>query len=498
MGKEIKTEAINKETIDRFLSNREDMLRTIFNTLQDAIFLVTSDRKLVKCNEAATTIFGYSQDELFSLSTGALHVNQAHYEEFGRRINNAFQQDKIAFFEFEAKRKSGQIFPTEHTVTQIKTDDGQILGILSVVRDITDKKQIEEGLRKSQQLLEDTGRIGKVGGWEFNIDTGKQTWSKGVYDIHEVDYDYDPTVNKGIGFYTQESRPFIAEAVKQAIEQGEPFDVELEIKTAKGNLRKVHAIGNPDLENRSVHGFFQDITERKIAETLLRESIEELDAFVQTVAHDLRAPITPIMGYAEILREHYKNQLDEQGLSFLSEIENAGAEMLSLMEDLLSLAHTGTLERPVEPVSTDEIVARVIKNLGANITSTGVVLQVSPLPLVRVPKTYLTQIFDNLISNALRYGGKNGGLVEVGGEQAGKQIRFFVRDHGPGLSEQERKRVFEIFFRGDNKGEGKGSGIGLAIVYKVARNCGGRAWVEETPGGGCTFWVEMDDEIQDK
>jgi signal transduction histidine kinase len=160
------------------------------------------------------------------------------------------------------------------------------------------------------------------------------------------------------------------------------------------------------------------------------------------------------------------------------------------------LAQAGNLKRPVKRVSTDDVVARVIKNMGPNISAAGTVLQINALPSVRVPRTFLTQIFINLIGNAIRYAGKSGGLIEVEGEQTGKQIRFFVRDHGPGISEQERKHIFEIFYRGTNKGEVKGSGIGLAIVYKIARNCGGRAWVEETHGGGCTFWVEMEDAPQ--
>ena len=249
----------------------------------------------------------------------------------------------------------------------------------------------------------------------------------------------------------------------------------------------------PEGKVAGVVGISRDITERKIAETLLKESNEELDAFVQTVAHDLRTPITPIIGYAEILRENYKDQIDEQGLFYLTEVEKAGAEMLALMESLLVLARAGTLKRPVERVSTDKVVARVIKNLETNISRAGVVMQIYPLPSVHVPKTYLIQIFDNLIGNALRYAGNIGGLIEVGGEQTGTQTRFFVRDHGLGISEQERKHIFEIFYRGTNKGKVKGPGIGLAIVNKIARNCGGRAWVQETHGGGCTFWVEMED-----
>jgi len=465
------------------------VFRNMFENHSAVIYIVDlSDFSIIDANQSALDFYGYDRKTM--LTKRIPDLNTTAEDEIRTEIQKSVKEGR-SFYIFKHRLANGEIRDVEIYANPVKLGDRELS--LSIVHDITERIQAEKVLADSREVLAKTERLGKVGSWEFNIDTGKQIWSKGVYDIHEVDYDYDPTVSKGVDFYTQDSRSSITSAVKQAVEQSEPFDVELEIKTAKGNLHKVHAIGKPDLENRRVHGFFQDITERKIAETLLKESNEELDAFVQTVAHDLRSPITPIIGYAEILRENYKGQLDEQGLSYLSEIEKAGAEMLSLMESLLSLARAGTLIRPIERVSTDEVVARVIKNLGTNITSTGVVLQVNPMPSVRMPKAYLTQIFDNLISNAIRYAGKKGGLVEVGGEQTGKQKRFFVRDHGPGISEQERKHIFEIFYRGTNKGKVKGSGIGLAIVYKIARICGGRAWVEETHGGGCTFWVEVED-----
>jgi PAS domain S-box-containing protein len=240
------------------------------------------------------------------------------------------------------------------------------------------------------------------------------------------------------------------------------------------------------------HTFMRDYTERKANEEQMLSLIRDLETFTYTISHDLRNPLTPIIGYAEILRENYKEQLDDQGLFYLKEIEKAGAEMLDLMEGLLSLAHAKGHDRPVEPVSVNEVVARVMKRLETHIASVGVVLQVSTLPSVHVPKTYLTQVFDNLIGNAIRYAGNDGGIIEIGGEQKGKLVRFFVRDHGPGIPEHERKHIFDIFYRGSIGEEIKGTGLGLAIVQKIARNCGGEAWVEETNGGGCTFWVEME------
>jgi hypothetical protein len=129
-----------------------------------------------------------------------------------------------------------------------------------------------EALKKSQDLLTQAEKLGKVGGWEFDIETKQQTWTETVYEIHELDITNRPTVDQGINFYTPASRPIIERAVQRAIEQGEPFDLELEIITAKGNLRSVYAIGKADPARRKVSGFFQDITERKKAEQALLQS----------------------------------------------------------------------------------------------------------------------------------------------------------------------------------------------------------------------------------
>ncbi len=129
-------------------------------------------------------------------------------------------------------------------------------------------KQAQSELLQLQRLLAESQQIGKVGGWEFDIGTGQQIWTDETYRIHELDKSYHPTVESGINFYTPESRPVIEQAVRRAIEQGEPFDVELEIITAKGRIRSVHAIGKRDPERPRVFGFFQDITERKRHENL--------------------------------------------------------------------------------------------------------------------------------------------------------------------------------------------------------------------------------------
>jgi len=133
-------------------------------------------------------------------------------------------------------------------------------------------KHAKEAAAKIQRLLLETETIGKVGGWEFHTDTRKPTWTGMVYRTLELDPNCPPSLDEAINFYTPQCRPIIAAALRAVVERGEPFDLELEIFTAKGNLRDVHIIGRADPKNHRVYGFFQDVTERKQAEVRLRES----------------------------------------------------------------------------------------------------------------------------------------------------------------------------------------------------------------------------------
>ncbi|HEY6838045.1 MAG TPA: PAS domain S-box protein [Geobacteraceae bacterium] len=255
----------------------------------------------------------------------------------------------------------------------------------------------------------------------------------------------------------------------------------------------VACVMHTDLQPEYCIGLVQDISERVRMEEELREANRELDSFVYTVSHDLRSPLTPIICYAEFLQEHYHDRLDAQALEVLAEIERQGHRMLGLLEDLLALARVGFLARPAETVNGSEVVNEVVTGLGSQLAEAGVTVTTMDLPGIRVPKTFLAQLFDNLIGNALRYAASEGSVIEVGGSRRGLVVKYYVRDHGPGIPLHERESVFDLFYRGSTGEKLSGTGVGLATVQKIARVYGGKAWVEETPGGGSTFWVEMVD-----
>lgn len=251
-------------------------------------------------------------------------------------------------------------------------------------------------------------------------------------------------------------------------------------------------VEDPDAEGAYVVAIVTDITERKRAEDELRATNAELDAFVSTVAHDLRTPLTPIIGYAEFVADSYRSLLDQQALFCLEQIQGQGRRMLNIMEDLLALSRVRAVDLPRKPVDTEAVVGQVLTDLAGCLEERGVTVEVGELPPAAVPESLLTQVFSNLIGNALVHGCPGGGQIETGGEREGRLVRFFVRDHGPGIPAAEREQIFEIFFRGGQAKSGTGSGLGLAIVNKIAHHFHGRAWAEETPGGGATLWVEFD------
>lgn len=151
-------------------------------------------------------------------------------------------------------------------------------------------QKLEVAYVKSQKLLNDTGKMAKVGGWEFDLKSQKMLWTKEVFRIHEVSPNFSPDVNNGIGFYSNESKPVVSDAFDKIIKVGEPYDLELELITAKKNHRWVHTIGRPNYTNgiiTSISGTFQDITEKIIEKQKLDKVVQISSLFIETESQNI-------------------------------------------------------------------------------------------------------------------------------------------------------------------------------------------------------------------
>lgn len=233
----------------------------------------------------------------------------------------------------------------------------------------------------------------------------------------------------------------------------------------------------------------QDISLRKALEEQLLQANRELDAFAHTVSHDLRSPLTPLIGYVQFIQDQYTAELPDVVNEILCEVLIQGERMHLMLEDLLALATVGKVDRPSVPVSGDEALKAILMRFPSGLAADTGVVTASALPDMLIPKTLYIQILDNLVGNALHYAG--GDRIEVYGERNGSVVRLMVRDHGPGIPDEEKPRIFELFYRGSTGRNFSGTGIGLATVQKIARFHNGLAWVEDAPGGGSIFIVEL-------
>src|SRR5262245_7073027 len=254
----------------------------------------------------------------------------------------------------------------------------------------------------------------------------------------------------------------------------------------------VRLLNLPDGTELGAVAYVRDETERHRIEEELARRAEELQHWVNAVSHDLRSPLVAVLGFARLLREDYGEQLDAQGLRFLRRIEEAGRTMESLVHDLLEFARIGRSEPKRVHVDPREVLLQLQAELKPRLEEAEVSLSLpEEPPLLWCDRTQLYQVLSNLVGNALDHMGPTSEpRIEVDiSEQDGFQ-RLVVRDHGRGIDSSEHERIFEIFqTRGSSRGGKRGTGIGLAVVRKIAQAHGGSAWVVSELGKGAAFHV---------
>jgi PAS domain S-box-containing protein len=246
----------------------------------------------------------------------------------------------------------------------------------------------------------------------------------------------------------------------------------------------------PDGTELGAVAYVRDVTERRRIEAELARRAEELQHWVNAVSHDLRSPLVAVLGFARLLREDYGEQLDPQGLRFLRRIEEAGRTMESLVHDLLEFARIGRSEPKRVHVDPREVLLQLQAELKPRLEEAQVALCLpEELPLLWCDRTQLYQVLSNLVGNALDHMGPTGRpVIEVTISEGDGFQELVVRDHGRGVEPADHERIFEIFqTRGSSRGGKRGTGIGLAVVRKIAEAHGGTAWVESEPGQGAAF-----------
>jgi PAS domain S-box-containing protein len=236
----------------------------------------------------------------------------------------------------------------------------------------------------------------------------------------------------------------------------------------------------------------RDVTERNRIEQALQQSNEELRSFAYALSHDLQEPLRTITSFGGLLTRRYKDKLGPEGAEFLGYIDKGAERMRSMIDELLIFSRVVNEDGLFSPVCLEDALNRALGNLQASIAEAGAAVNRSALPTVRGDLGRLTQLFQNLIGNAVKY--RRPGVdprVEIGAESAGREWRISVADNGIGFDQRHAERVFGPFKRLHAPDRYPGAGLGLTIAKRIVERHGGRIWVESQLGLGSTFFFTL-------
>jgi len=252
-------------------------------------------------------------------------------------------------------------------------------------------------------------------------------------------------------------------------------------------LLNASEVFNPNAQARTILLAIEDATDRKRAEEALRTTNTELQHFAYALTHDLQEPLRMVVNFTELLRSEYAGKLGEDADKFISYSVEGAHRIEDLLKALLAYWEVAERDRDASAsIDCGAVLAKALLNLQAAIAESGAVVTYDPLPTVVAEEILLMQLFQNLISNSIKYRGEETPRIHVSAERATEVWLFAIRDNGIGIDPQDADRVFGLFKR-LHGGEIPGTGIGLAICKKVVERQGGRIWVESEPGRGSTF-----------
>jgi light-regulated signal transduction histidine kinase (bacteriophytochrome) len=281
---------------------------------------------------------------------------------------------------------------------------------------------------------------------------------------------------------------------------GEKTQLELAQRAVLNILEDLEAErANVERVNRQLQ---KEIEVRKHAEDSLREysaelarSNAELQQFAYVASHDLQEPLRAVSGFSQLLARRYQGKLDSDADDFITFMAEGATRMQSLINDLLALSRIGTRGKQFALVECEDVFQAVKQNLDVAIAESGAVITHDPLPVLVADTTQLTQLFQNLFSNAIKFRRpEEAPRIHVSSKRYGGGLQFSVRDNGIGIDPQYFDRIFVIFQRLHGREKYPGTGIGLAICKKIVERLGGRIWVESERGQGSTFCFVIPDE----
>ena len=416
-------------------------------------------------------------------------------------------------YELTKIRKDGNRFPMTMSVTALRDAYDAIIGYLLIGIPNTARQQAEEDRNRFFALSQDVFCTLGFDGYFKDLNPA---WEKtlGYTKAELLAKSYIEFIHPDDGQRT------LAEAEKLSSGNSPSsgnsrFAFENRYRCNDGSYRWFQWNATAVIEDRLIYGVARDVTERKrFEQTLQEKNIElenanaalqrsnaELEQFAYVASHDLQEPLRKVIGYTNLLAKRYQDKLDADANEFLGFTVDGATRMQQLIQDLLVYSRVGRQDQAFDAVNCADVLTQVLRDLQVAIDESGAVVTHDPLPTVLADGRQIAQLLQNLVSNAIKFRGKQPPRIHITATRSTSSPAFngaspaewvfAVRDQGIGLDPQYADRIFRIFQRLHSREAYPGTGIGLAICQKILDHHGGRLWVESQPGHGATFYFTL-------
>ena len=500
-------ERLRQALIERERS--EEKVRATLDSITDGFHVVDARGRFTYFNASARRIFSAQ-----GLNPDAL-LDRDYFEMFPenltREVGRTMKQSLIERVPTEAENFYAP-WQRWFSVRHYPVAEG---GVSTFFHDITERKQAEEALRASEykfRLYFESNILGNIIG-----DLDGRIYEANDEYLRIIGYSREELVAKQIRWDTITPPEFLQldhQSIDRARKTGFSGAYEKQYIRKDGSRIWV-IVGFVIYEGTKTVAFILDISDRKRADDALREAnaqladkathldalvqqrtaklretVGELEAFSYSIAHDMRAPLRSLQGFSDILLNDYRDKLDADGQRFLKRIAGSAGRMDKLIQDVLNYSRVVRGELPLETVDLDKLLHGIVDTYPAFTPEKAEITLQGPLPSVLGNEAMLTQIFSNLIGNAVKFvptGVKP--QVRVWAERRALHVRLFVKDNGIGIESDQHEKIFSIFQQVNKDFEG--TGIGLAIVKKAVERMGGKVGLESELDRGSTFWIDI-------
>lgn len=504
----IKAIVFNFRDISEIKNNElnQALFESIINSCDDAIISKDLNGTITTWNNGAERIFGYTDSEAIGRHISILIPPDKQHEdkEILQRILN---DEYVRHYETERLTKSGKRIYISLTVSPILDDSGNITGASKIARDITEEKMIREKVVESEKIyraiatnipksiitimdrnqkfiLAEGPGLAQLGYTKNDLEgkTEQEALRADAYErvaaIRELAFSGEAYSHEMIF----EDVDMLIRFVPLKNDSGEVYAVmtiSIDITDVKQGQRQIQAL-NESLE--------QKVAERTL---LLENANKELEAFSYSVSHDLRAPLRIINGYADILRIDYTAKLDEEGNRMLEAILANTRQMGHLIDDLLMLSRLGRKELHMAPANMSDIVACILTEQ-IPFSKKQISITTEQLDTAVCDTALMRHVWANLISNAVKYSGKvEAPTISIGSLKRTNDVVFYIKDNGVGFDMKYSHKLFGVFQRLHKRTEFEGTGIGLALIWRIISRHGGQVWAEAEEHKGATFYFSL-------